>query len=230
MNHFEGRRNGKGATRGGENAGRRGMWGGSRDERKHAAFFFERRQKRKMADALAAEDDKVKAAARKVLEETYGGTLPVGHRAAVPVTPVYPEIAPTILTSKDPVELMRDMELLAKAAAEEWPIPGDVKRLAVARVTKILSTQEGIRPELYLKAVEVLAKLDNLNAKWVQTANPQKHEHVHVELERPSVEQQRAAILEFIRINGERAGITGAARIARDDDGGQCLDVGSEPA
>lgn len=223
---YKKRKRSPGDTRGGVNGGVRNLWSKRLNGGEYARMQFELRQKRKRAKKLADGGEKVTLAAKMVLEKTYGGPLPIPYEQPVEIEAPEKGIAPNILTSKDQRELMADMDLLAKAANEQWPVTQDMKRLATMRVTGILTKQGGVKDELYLKAVEVLAKLDRLNTNWLAMANPQKHEHVHVEIESPPIEQRRAALLDLIRRNGLPGTVGPARRIDGPDDGEQCIEVG----
>lgn len=210
--------------------GARNLWAKRLNGAEYARLQFELRKHRKKARKIADAGEEVTIAAKVVLEKTYGGPLPVQYEQPVDIQAPDKGIAPNVLTSKDQRELMSDMDLIGKAIKEQWPVESDVKLLAVLRLKSILAKQSGVKDELYLKAVETLVKVDRANSNWLQMANPQKHEHVHVEIESPPVEQRRAALLDLIRRNGLPGTVGPARRIDGPDDGEQCIDVGEQPA
>lgn len=218
------RKRSPGETRG-AGGGPRNIWSKRKGGSEYAQHHFELRKKRQEAKRIANAGERVREAARVVLEDTYGAKLPALRGDPVENNPVAPEISPNVLTSKNPRELMQDLELLAKASKEQWPVDPTTKAAVVARLQKLLVNQD-LRPELVLAVAKAFATLDTNNLRWIQMARPQQVEHTHVAVESPPIEQRRARLLEILSRNSERGGGEGPRRIDGPDDDGECIDVG----
>ena len=199
--------------------------------KRNAKFGWYARQKKKFLDKIESEDLEVKDMARQLLMEVYGCELPrFLHEEMTDYKPDNPKRAPHWLTSKDQVELMKDMSMLSGVVNDDWPVSKGVKEVSVMRIHQILNSPM-TAPELHLKAVQVLAKLDAANIARKAATNPQKHEHVHVQLQERSADEQRARILDFLRaeLEGRNLAEPRRATLGIDED---VIDVapGEQPA